>query len=1404
MNDNNRKNQIDNRTLKEKWEELQGFHRAAPILLVALAAFITVCYCTADNGVLGKAISTVFMGLFSAGAWAIPVMLLIHAVFYADDLECGRILSRVIFSTVTTVIVSMIEYAITFSSTEPDGNPIVYFVEQRAGGFIGSALAFLMVKAFAWWGLIIIAVAVFAIYVAYFYAGSNSTISRVFFTVLEYIARFLAIIERGVIDLIGRFKDSINEKKQRQIEDKHAELVDDDFFDVDNGMASMEIKELGIKESKNPEQIEQNPTLHSKVHIKSAVKEDITLKKETPIAESIPVKTEAPQRKAFNLDYNFDHLKAEPAPMNKEPVAEPIAEDAKKTNRNAFGLDECAEDVFTKDFDPFDFTTAEKIATRLSSKAPIREKIVPMYGEAVDIDNLTEEDVKRIREKEAMAKKIAEERAFREQRLREFEARKAALIKNSNAQNIPAPAPAPMATEKKGGYSPTFTDYSSHSAKEDIFAVKENKIIERRAAEIASKEENEEQIVKTADVASSETTVTPERNVDASVSSNTSYGGANVSSSAPSFATASGASNNTTYTSTPNNTSSAYYTPISTPAYVPSESNITSAEINEGHSTYKPEPAQSIPHEVAPQDIEEKAESNTTSASYSKTVAFNVYSEVSHNHAEDNSVQMTTQKHNDIANDLEESLCDEDDSLVDFPTDDIEAPEIEEDDIEEDKIDSFNSYNPCYEDKEDEIPEENVLSAERNMIEPDPIAFVKSDSPTSGVTYACERRGSSDSADISATFSLVDELGEDENSTDDVSDDFSWTPECAEPVHLNYNEEDEDVIDGFESTEDEVDEQNDEEIPPEEQNPDVIKQRSEFAFLREEDEKKAEAATSATFVNEEKKTEATTTKVESAPAHSPAPTVSTIVGAPSFIPGKPLPPVPAEPEKKEKKPPVDFSHYQLPGIDLLTDPVIEYHDYTEETQENANKLIQALADFSVTASIKGVDRGPRITRYEVVPARGVTVSNVLKRQDDIALHLAAQSIRMEAPIPGKSAIGVEIPNETSTTVYLKELVDTAEFRNSKYITTICLGKDVAGAPVFSNIESLPHLLVAGATGTGKSVCINACMLSMLFKARPEELKFIMIDPKKVEFGRYKGIPHLLIPIVTENKQAAGALMWAVEEMNRRYELIGQMDVTNIDGYNKVVKGKPELGETLPRIVIVIDEFSDLMQSVRDPVEGLVLSLAQKARAAGIHLIIGTQRPDASVITGTIKSNIPGRISCRVASHIDSKTVLDSSGAEKLLGNGDMLYKSGAIKMSRVQGAYVSDDEMIDVLSFIKDQFDGPSYNEDIMDEITRAAQRCDKKSGGGDSADLGDGKGDRNDSPLNDHEFLSAVEVALSQGQISTALLQRRLSIGFGKAARFIDYMEAMGIVSEKNGAKPRNVLITREEWTEKFYRVSL
>ena len=353
---------------------------------------------------------------------------------------------------------------------------------------------------------------------------------------------------------------------------------------------------------------------------------------------------------------------------------------------------------------------------------------------------------------------------------------------------------------------------------------------------------------------------------------------------------------------------------------------------------------------------------------------------------------------------------------------------------------------------------------------------------------------------------------------------------------------------------------------------------------------------------------------------------------------------------------------------------------------------------------------------------------------------------------------------------------------------------------------MPHLLIAGATGMGKSVCINSLLISVLYKARPDEVKFIMIDPKQVEFTMYNGIPHLLVPVVSDAKQAAGALMWAVEEMERRYNLLNPLCVRNIEAYNEKVTADPSLGDPMPKIVIVIDEFADLMLQVKDPVENLVMRIAQKARAAGIYLVIGTQRPSVNVITGVIKANVPSRISCKVMSNVDSKTVLDSAGAEKLLDRGDALYApAGSPKPHRVQCAFVADGEVESIMNYLKQFSDGSNYDSNVMEEIERAAQKCSKKGGGNNDYDEGDNDSDSNgEGYLNNRQFLDAVEVAVNTRKISTSLIQRKLSIGYGKAAKFIDVMEDMGIVGEANGQRPREVLLTPDEWREKLARASL
>ena len=626
------------------------------------------------------------------------------------------------------------------------------------------------------------------------------------------------------------------------------------------------------------------------------------------------------------------------------------------------------------------------------------------------------------------------------------------------------------------------------------------------------------------------------------------------------------------------------------------------------------------------------------------------------------------------------------------------------------------------------------------------------------------------------------------------------------------DDEDEIAQSAFDSEEDDDDASEEIEINPEDQNPDVIKYRNMYAFLREEDASNQAPASTDDFKAPTTFAEATETALEEDEEPEDNKEITDTYKEEHDVPFEFTPSQftvqkkQPEPEVKKQAAP-DYSSFKFPPIDILAkgkdsdDPTIE-----AEIQENGEKLIDALAQFNVRATVRSVDRGPRITRYEIVPARGVRVNSVISLFDDIALNLAAEGIRMEAPIPGKSAIGVEIPNKHPTTVMLRDLLESEEFRNESSKTFACVGKDVTGNPVFGDISKMPHVLVAGATGMGKSVCINSILISILYKARPDEVKFIMIDPKTVEFTMYNGIPHLLVPVVTDVKQAAGALMWAIDEMNRRYELMAKHEVRKLDSYNDIVRENPELGTPLPKIVIVIDELNDLMQQVRKPVEGLITNITQKARAAGIHMIIGTQRPSVDVITGVIKANVPSRISCKVTSFNDSKTILDQAGAEKLLDKGDMLYAPvGKPKPVRVQGAFVSDNEVERIMKFLKSNVKGNVYDEQALEDINRAAQKCSKgKDSGIDDGFDTESDGDEGAGYLNDKQFLEAADLAVKQGKISTSLIQRKIGVGYGKAAKFIDIMEELGIVSEPNGQKPRDVLVTRDEWREMLSRRSL
>ena len=500
-----------------------------------------------------------------------------------------------------------------------------------------------------------------------------------------------------------------------------------------------------------------------------------------------------------------------------------------------------------------------------------------------------------------------------------------------------------------------------------------------------------------------------------------------------------------------------------------------------------------------------------------------------------------------------------------------------------------------------------------------------------------------------------------------------------------------------------------------------------------------------------------------------------------------VPSAPAAPEKPRET-------YVFPPISLLHMEIAKKNtDVSGELRENADRIIQTLDSFNVHVKISNVSRGPTVTRYELEPAAGTRVRSIINLLDDIALSLASSGVRSDGIIAGKSAIGIEVPNKTVNTVYVRELIEDKRFAEAKSKLTTSLGKDVSGEPVYLDIAKMPHLLIAGATGMGKSVCINSLLVSLLYKARPDEVKLILIDPKKVELNIYNGIPHLLVPVVFDPKKAAGSLHWAVTEMERRFELIEAQNTRNIAQYNAAIEGDPAK-EFLPQIVIIIDELADLMMSAPDDVEASICRLAQKARAAGMHLIIGTQRPSVDVITGLIKANIPSRIAFTVASQIDSRTIIDMQGAEKLIGRGDMLYAPvGASKPIRVQGSFVSEKEIEEIVDFIKTHSKDCAYSDEIIEQIDRAAEVCGQKKGKGGAAAAEDGDDGEEVDPMLD----SAIELAVESGKISTSLIQRRLSLGYGRAAKLIDVMERRGIVSAPDGQKPRAVLITREQYLE-------
>ena len=479
---------------------------------------------------------------------------------------------------------------------------------------------------------------------------------------------------------------------------------------------------------------------------------------------------------------------------------------------------------------------------------------------------------------------------------------------------------------------------------------------------------------------------------------------------------------------------------------------------------------------------------------------------------------------------------------------------------------------------------------------------------------------------------------------------------------------------------------------------------------------------------------------------------------------------------EEMNPHQTVKKYKKPPISLLERSSGGARTNNSLLASKARKLEETLRNFHVDARVVQVTQGPTVTRYEIQPAVGVKVNSIVRLADDIALNLEAKSIRIEAPIPGKAAVGIEVENDNVTMVRLREIIDSDEFRNSKSKITFAVGRDISGKAIVADLKAMPHLLIAGSTGSGKSVCINGIITSLLYKANPDEVKLILVDPKVVELGNYNGIPHLLIPVVTDPSKAAAALNWAVAEMTDRYKKFAEEGVRDLESYNEYVKANEEPEKAMAQVVIIIDELADLMMAAPSQIEESICRLAQMARAAGMHLIVATQRPSVDVITGVIKANIPSRIAFAVSSQVDSRTILDMQGAEKLVGKGDMLFNPmGMGKPIRVQGAFVSDSEVHKVIDFVKSQVDSnASYNEDILTRIERT-------NGAEKSEDT-------------DELLPEAIELVVRSGQASVSMLQRRFRIGYNRAARIVDMMEARGIIGPQDGSRPRQVLMTEEE----------
>ena len=1344
---------------KNKPVEIKGLLRAMPVILFAVALFVALCFLTAQTGAFGNFISECLKGLFSYMAYTIPFLILINAIFFYDNAKRRKLFSSFVLSLIALITLSEVAYLITNFSVEPQFSPSLLYndgIASKGGGFIGGLFGFVLTKLVGKVGLIVIIAMTVALYVLYFIYGGKNGLSRFVLEKLGKIADFGAAIEKRSQEKKRKRKEARMESKRASDDKKHADFYNDNYFHTDNGIKVLEIPELGIREQKDD--AANAYVLRESVIKNPANAQNPSTDEETSSAPSATEQQKKPEPEFTRVTetpagFRADDIIYEASEPQVATAEEPTPTEVKKETIRDFGLDDSADAIFTAEFDPFDIALNEKRAAKQSSKAAELQNENAGFSEFIS-DMTPEQEAQRRRMEQF-------ERSRREALRRRAEAEAAAREAQSAERSNPAEIANAANTDAEQGSPTQAFSYESATESYEAGASVESPSADH-AESAATYSANDESVPK---IRESDT--------------------ANATSSYGYQPSAEASSVN----------------PIAeekTPANAPYQSQYRFArEVAE--EVRRPYASSESAQTAEPHQPARASETHTTSYTYSNYTASNesyINVPIKEERTEQ-TYEAATETEESTAAEAEPSSAPQEQTFTPYsPTVSANVDFSTEDSPVTERSGSYASAEFIFEKKDGEP---STIEVSRSMLTPDlETPDLKDDNATDTEPMLEEEK--EQYAKPEPTLSGLD-FSEEEPEDDEIS-----APDEA------YAEE--------------VVERN--EIPREEWNPKLSEYRSMFTALDDsgasfnkkdeplpqppiaeepsDDEENEEAygydaqqdgePTSDNgdyddnSYNEDDYSENDDGEDDEPPFDEPS------VVNPVFSPA-------SEPKKEEKpKPPVpDFSNYKFPSLELLKKVEVEDADsINDEIQYGADQLLNTLESFNIKATMKGMERGPRITRYSIVPAKGIRVSQIEKLSDDIALAMAAESIRIEAPIPGKSAVGIEVPNKVPSVVSLRELLESSEFVNEKSKTTVCIGKSVEGMNVFGDIGNMPHLLIAGATGMGKSVCMNSLITSILYKARPDEVKFIMIDPKKVEFAPYNGIPHLLVPVVTDPKQAAGALLWAVDEMNKRYDIIEKLCVRNIDSYNEKVSQNPELGAPMTKIVILIDELNDLMIQVRDPVENLIMLIAQKARAAGIHLVIGTQRPSVNVITGVIKANIPSRIACKVSSGIDSRTILEQTGAEKLIGKGDMLFAPSGKAIKRVQGAYVSESETASIVDFIKAQSNGAIYDEQAMEDMKRAAQKCDKKKGDDDSDD--DDRGSELGF-LHDRKFLQAVELAIRNGSVATSFLQRRLSIGYGKAAKYIDGMEDLGLIEEKNGSKARNVLISMEEWNEKLARLT-